>query len=98
MPVLKNKLKIGETQCCHTRNILAMKWMVRREVFMLSTCNKEHFVNTGKTSRNLETVQKPECVMKYNNSMGSIDKTDMLLSSVECIRKTTKWYKKCFSI
>ncbi|CAI6353341.1 unnamed protein product [Macrosiphum euphorbiae] len=28
--------------------------------------------------------------------MGSIDKTDMLLSSVECVRKTSKWYKKIF--
>lgn len=28
--------------------------------------------------------------------MGTVDKTDMLLSSVECIRKSIKWYKKLF--
>jgi len=28
--------------------------------------------------------------------MGSIDETDMLLSLVECVRKTSKWYKKIF--
>jgi hypothetical protein len=28
--------------------------------------------------------------------MGTIDKTDMLLSSVECVRRTMKWYKKLF--
>lgn len=36
--------------------------------------------------------------MHYNESMGSINKTDMLLSSVECecVRRTIKWYKKSF--
>jgi len=28
--------------------------------------------------------------------MERIDKTDMLLSSVECVRRTIKWYKKLF--
>lgn len=28
--------------------------------------------------------------------MGAIDKTGMLLSSIECVRKTVKWYKKTF--
>lgn len=28
--------------------------------------------------------------------MESVDKTDMLLSSIECIRKTIKWYKKLY--
>jgi len=28
--------------------------------------------------------------------MGNIDKCDMLLSSIECERKTMKWYNKIF--
>jgi len=28
--------------------------------------------------------------------MGAIDKTDMLLCSTECVRRTLKWYKKLF--
>ncbi|KAJ8946654.1 hypothetical protein NQ314_008826 [Rhamnusium bicolor] len=28
--------------------------------------------------------------------MGAIDKTDMLLSSTESVRKTIRWYKKVF--
>jgi hypothetical protein len=28
--------------------------------------------------------------------MGAVDRGDMMLSSVECVRKTIKWYKKLF--
>lgn len=28
--------------------------------------------------------------------MGAIDKIDMLFSSIECVRRTMKWYKKLF--
>lgn len=37
---------------------------------------------------------KPECIIEYNKRMRAVDKTDMLLSSVESVRRTTKWYKK----
>lgn len=29
---------------------------------------------------------KLKCVKEYNENMGSVDKTDMLLSSVECVK------------
>ena len=41
-------------------------------------------------------VEKPECIVHYNKNMGSVDKTDMQISFVECLRKTIKWYKKFF--
>jgi len=52
--------------------------------------------DSGKFDRKGNLVKKPICVINYNQCMGSIDKTDMLLSSVECVRKTSKWYKKIF--
>lgn len=48
MPILKNKLTIGDTQSAHTKNIMAMKWLDRREVFMLSTKFNSNLDDSGK--------------------------------------------------
>lgn len=56
-------------------------------VFLINVC-------TGKTDYENNNIRKSECIIKYNKSMGSVDKTDMLLSSIECVQKTIKWYKK----
>lgn len=64
---------------------------------MLTTFHGADMVVTSKTDRSTKRpVMKPTCVVEYNKYMGGVDKTDMLLSSVECVRKTTKWYKKVF--
>lgn len=49
MPELQNKLKIGETQSKNTKYIQALKWMDRREVFMLNTIFPNTFTETEKT-------------------------------------------------
>lgn len=41
-------------------------------------------------------VLKPAAVLDYSSNMGSVDRADMILSSVQCIKKTLKWYKKLF--
>lgn len=38
MPELKCKLKVGETKSLHTTKMLAMRWLDRRDVYMLTTC------------------------------------------------------------
>lgn len=96
MPPLKNKLSAGGVQSSHTKNIMVLKWLDRREVFMLSTLYDDKLADSGKVDRKGVMIKKPNCVVNYNACMGSIDKTDMLLSSVECVRKTLKWYKKIF--
>jgi len=75
---------------------MVLKWLDRREVFMLSTLFDDELADCGKIDRNGVNIKKLNCVVNYNACMGSIDKTDMLLSSVECVRKTLKWYKKIF--
>ncbi|KAK9680279.1 Transposase IS4 [Popillia japonica] len=96
MPKLEKKLKQGEVITQHTDKIMALKWRDRRDVYMLTTLHTNKIVDTGKKNRQGEAIKKPECVKCYNQNMGSVDKIDMLLSSVECIRKTIKWYKKIF--
>ncbi|KAL6419513.1 hypothetical protein ACFW04_011346 [Cataglyphis niger] len=34
--------------------------------------------------------------MDYNSSMGAVDKCDMIISSIQSVRKSLKWYKKYF--
>ncbi|UYV68154.1 hypothetical protein LAZ67_5003213 [Cordylochernes scorpioides] len=94
---LGKKLKIGETEAKHTQNLLALKYKDKREVFMLSTMHKNEFANTNKRDKvtNLP-IQKPSAVIDYNQKMGTVDQTDMLLSSIGCLRKSLKWYKKLF--
>lgn len=97
MPKIEKKLKKGDTASLSTDKILVTKWMDRREVTMLTTFHEDKLVATGKTDYMTgESKKKPECVKYYNVNMGAIDKVDMLLSSVECLRKSMKWYKKIF--
>jgi len=65
--------------------------MDQREVHMLTAIHEDEQLPIQKHS---EITIKSKCVTEYNKSMRSVDKTDMLLSSVECLRKTMKWYKK----
>lgn len=92
MPDLKTKLKVGEVQSANTKIMMAFKWLDRREVFKLSSLYDYSLANTNKSNRmSGEIIKKLKCVINYNNCMGSIDKCDMLISSVECVKKTTKW-------
>jgi hypothetical protein len=97
MPKMEQKLRKGEINFRSTGSLLALKWSDKREVWMLTTCHNSEMVPTEKEDRKTGvSVRKPKCVVDYNNCMGSVDRTDMLLSSIESIRKTLKWYKKLF--
>lgn len=97
MPDLETKLKLGEREAMCTNKLLAVHWKDRRDVYMLTTMHMDKMVDTKKIDRVTgKKYCKPESVISYNANMGAIDKTDMLLSSVECVRRTMKWYKKLF--
>ncbi|KAJ8939467.1 hypothetical protein NQ318_022521 [Aromia moschata] len=97
MPKFEKKLKKGETEFRSSEHMLALKWKDRREVFMLSTMHENKMVTLPKKDRITgENIKKPLCVVDYNRKMGAVDKTDMMISSLDCTRKTIKWYKKLF--
>lgn len=98
MPEMAEKLKKGELTFRSTSDkLLAVKYCDKREVYMLTTAYDYNTAPTGKVDRSTDSqIMKPECIVRYNKFMGAVDKTDMLLHSVECIRRTTKWYKKLF--
>lgn len=97
MPKIDNKLKKGEISFRSSGELLAMKWCDKREVWMLSTCHSADMAESEKTDRKSgNKILKPTCILDYNKNMGSVDRTDMVISSIESVRKTVKWYKKLF--
>jgi hypothetical protein len=97
MPQMPDKLKKGQTDSRHTDNMLALRWTDRREVYMLTTIHTDSMIQSGKIDRATNTqIMKPTCVMEYNNNMGAVDRSDMMISSLECVRKSMKWYRKFF--
>lgn len=65
---------------------------------MLRILNNDELTGIGKVDRETkEEIKKPTCAVNYNANMGLVAKIVMLLNSVECLRKTIKWYKKLFS-
>ena len=96
MPSLKKKLKKGEVEAKYTTKIMALRWLDRREVCMLSTLHSNELKNTDKKDKQNIPIQKPTCVIQYNRNMGAVDRSDMMISSVDSLRKSMKWYRKLF--
>lgn len=97
MPKFTKKLKKGETDTFHTDEIMALAWKDKKDVTMLSTIHNNTFKPTGKVDYKTKIpISKPECIVDYNKNMGAVDRSDMIISSVNSTRKTVKWYKKLF--
>lgn len=92
---MTTKLKTGQTESHHINSMLAIKCKDCQNVVMLTTQYEDKMISSEKQDHQGNSIIKPLNVLKYNENMGAIDKTDMLLSSVECVR-TVKWYKKLF--
>ncbi|KAK4318076.1 hypothetical protein Pmani_010902 [Petrolisthes manimaculis] len=77
--------------------LLAMKWHDKRPVHMLTTVHKGEMLDSGRVDRDTgNPILKPDVVFDYNINMRLVDKSDMMISSIDCLRKTCKWYKKAF--
>jgi len=97
MPHIEEKLKRGEMCYRSTDILLAMKWHDKKEVWMLSSAHAAALIETEK--RDYRTglyKKKPSCIADYNSNMGAVDRVDMILSTLNSLRKTIKWYKKLF--
>ena len=62
---------------------------------MLSTIHKGEMQETGKFSRRTgERIFKPDAVIDYNINMRFVDKSDMMIGEIDCLRKNNRWYRK----
>ena len=93
--VTKAKLK-KNGECVFRRDgpLLCFKWREKKDVTMLSTIHKAVFVETGKTDREGNKIEKPEAVYYYCSRMGGVDFSDQLLNYFSFLRKSTKWSRK----
>ncbi|XP_032682010.1 piggyBac transposable element-derived protein 4-like [Odontomachus brunneus] len=97
MPTLSSKLNRGETEVAHTDSWMVIKWMDKKEVYVLTSIHEHQFCKTGrKNYKTNEDIIKPVCIVDYNKNMGKIDDIDRQLSLTESIRKCMKWYRKLF--
>lgn len=78
------------------KGVRVFKWVAKRPVIMLSTVpeHMNELVATGKMNRKREEINKPQCILDYNNSKKGVDISDQMSSYYTCLRKTIKWYKK----
>lgn len=94
MPKFK-KLKKGEMEAFYSPPLMALKWVDKKAVTMISTKHGSNIIPTDKEDRATGLPKlKPECVDDYTKNMGSIDTADMLISTLTCIKKSRRWYKK----
>lgn len=95
---LKNiKLKRSEFLFKRQGQILLQLWQTKknRVIRMISTIHNAEIVDTGKTCRKTgQPIQKPRCILDYNQHMKGVDRADQYLSYYPIYRKTIKWYKK----
>ena len=89
--------RTGEVIHRQAKNILSVVWKDKKEVFLLTSVHRPLMhVSNHYDPMTRTRVEKPECVLDYNINMRLVDKSDAMISSIECARKTIKWYKKLF--
>jgi hypothetical protein len=90
------KLGEGETKVVYSLKMMALQWMDRKPVTILSTCHDDVGMrSTGKINRKTNMpVIKPKVVIDYNASMNAVDKQDQHLSSFPVMCRYAKGYKK----
>ena len=87
LPVTQAKLKQDETVFCCKNKLLALKWMDRREVYILSGLHKTTNVISKKTNYKGQKVNKPQPFFLYNRYMSGVDLTDQFYSTtVFCLK------------
>ncbi|GFO35124.1 PiggyBac transposable element-derived protein 4-like [Plakobranchus ocellatus] len=78
-------------------NLNYFRFIDRKEVRMLTTAHGPMLVTTGKTNpATKEAVIKLEAVHHYNQFMGTVDRSDQMVTNNAFKRRTLKWWKKAF--
>lgn len=96
-PVFPAKTKKGDIFTQKSGKMLAIHWHDKRKVNMLTTVHQGAMQDSGKRERgSRNVVYKPDAVIDYNINMRLVDKSDMMIGAIDCLRRSCKWYKKAF--
>ena len=97
---IKEKVRRGERKVFKLDNsMLAIKWMNKRPVIMLTTIHSDDVISTERSKRaegGREEVEKPVVVDKYNKFMGGVDRADQFLSYYGFSHRTVRWWRRAF--
>ncbi|XP_069180183.1 piggyBac transposable element-derived protein 4-like [Procambarus clarkii] len=97
MPGFDNNIGVGDCELRKCDKILEVCWKDKREVNMLTTIHTGEMLDSGKVRyRGDGSLFKPDCIIDYNINMRLVDKCDMMVGAVECVRRTVKWTRKFF--
>jgi hypothetical protein len=98
LPRFRKVLQKGETESKHTGTVMALRWKGRWDVCMLTTFhNSEMKATRARHHKSNAPTMKPVCLVEYhNNTSTAAEHTDIRLSSLQCVRRSVKWYKKTF--
>ncbi|KAK6466760.1 piggyBac transposable element-derived protein 4-like, partial [Huso huso] len=98
--LLKNKLKKGEVEPWVSdteRKMQVVRWMDKREIFMLTTMHNSSLKETGKSHwQTAEKIKKPVCVVEYNKNICGVHTSDQMMKTYQVMRNSRKWYIKFF--
>ena len=96
----KHKMKKHTMVSGTTGKSLAMVWMDKRAVAMLSTIHDDSTVpisrRSGEATGGVEVVSKPLCIDQYNHFMNGVDRHDQLTSYYGFSHRSKKWWKRGF--
>ncbi|XP_067614902.1 piggyBac transposable element-derived protein 4-like isoform X2 [Eurosta solidaginis] len=90
--VTKKKLKTGQYIWKRQGKVYVSKWYDKRDVLCITTGYSPRMVIT-KNRFGVEK-SKPLEIVRYNEFMGGVDRTDQMNSYYSSPRKTIRWYKK----
>nr|XP_053636290.1 piggyBac transposable element-derived protein 4-like isoform X1 [Cherax quadricarinatus] len=97
MPRLNAGARGDDVQVFTANDIMALRWHDKRDVTLLTTIHRNEMQDSGKVDRvTNERIRKPVTVIDYTQNMRLVDKCDMQIVFVDCVRKSYKWYMKLF--
>nr|XP_053627819.1 piggyBac transposable element-derived protein 4-like isoform X2 [Cherax quadricarinatus] len=97
MPRFSGGSADGAVQVFHANDTMALQWHDKRDVTLLSTIHRNEMVQTDEVSRDTnELTVKPAAVIDYTKNMQLIDKCNIHIGFVDCVRRSRKWYTKLF--
>ena len=92
---MRQALARGEIITAKAGPLLALKWMDKWGVTMLSSIHDGSHVLKQRRSR-VAQVRKPSMIEQYNQYMRGVDKCNQLLSYYRFPHRTVKWWRRAF--
>ena len=96
MPVLDVKKKGDVDYASSPLGMMAIAWMDRKRVNLLSTIHKDPDMKDVQCKKPGEWTKKPQIVLDYNLGKTGVDVSDQMTAYYQTRRKCVKWYQTLF--